>query len=442
MKNMIKTKKKTIIVAAALCMLLISGLILSKLLGVSFAENNVGQGDTVKVGNGKYKIISEYDSFAQYIGPTKRSVKSVTIPDTIKAGGKTYKVVSIGDSACNSNCGSLKKLTIGRNVICIGARAFRFCEKLKSVTIKTTHLTNENVKQLSFYDLNKKVTIIVPEQKLTEYTKILKSKDVGLTGKNQKVKGKRMEELYDAVFDLNSAVPDPEVKMGINTAYELRLKQTKETNEYSARDTIPVAMKIRMDQKIYYRWQPYMAEKGFYIMCGTCGRMFKADKGLSNTHTTFDNHTYVPMNDRINCVLTNNIFGYKYPESFVAWRQVYSQKPCSAVIKITLPDGLDYKDGSIGVFASFILPIEDFYGDPPRRVKHELYQTEVNGNEVTITIDDVRVFTRAYDNLYIELGTEMNDSAADSNVIEASLVYNYGEGNKTVDFNEVTVLKP
>ncbi len=439
---MIKTKKKTIIVAAALCMLLISGLILSKLLGVSFAENNVGQGDTVKVGNGKYKIISEYDSFAQYIGPTKRSVKSVTIPDTIKAGGKTYKVVSIGDSACNSNCGSLKKLTIGRNVICIGARAFRFCEKLKSVTIKTTHLTNENVKQLSFYDLNKKVTIIVPEQKLTEYTKILKSKDVGLTGKNQKVKGKRMEELYDAVFDLNSAVPDPEVKMGINTAYELRLKQTKETNEYSARDTIPVAMKIRMDQKIYYRWQPYMAEKGFYIMCGTCGRMFKADKGLSNTHTTFDNHTYVPMNDRINCVLTNNIFGYKYPESFVAWRQVYSQKPCSAVIKITLPDGLDYKDGSIGVFASFILPIEDFYGDPPRRVKHELYQTEVNGNEVTITIDDVRVFTRAYDNLYIELGTEMNDSAADSNVIEASLVYNYGEGNKTVDFNEVTVLKP
>ena len=442
MKNMIKTKKKTIIVAAALCMLLISGLILSKLLGVSFAENNVGQGDTVKIGNGKYKIISEYDSFAQYIGSTKRSVKSVTIPDTIKAGGKTYKVVSIGDSACNSNCGSLKKLTIGRNVICIGARAFRFCEKLKSVTIKTTHLTNENVKQLSFYDLNKKVTIIVPEQKLTEYTKILKSKDVGLTGKNQKVKGKRMEELYDAVFDLNSAVPDPEVKMGINTAYELRLKQTKETNEYSARDTIPVAMKIRMDQKIYYRWQPYMAEKGFYIMCGTCGRMFKADKGLSNTHTTFDNHTYVPMNDRINCVLTNNIFGYKYPESFVAWRQVYSQKPCSAVIKITLPDGLDYKDGSIGVFASFILPIEDFYGDPPRRVKHELYQTEVNGNEVTITIDDVRVFTRAYDNLYIELGTEMNDSAADSNVIEASLVYNYGEGNKTVDFNEVTVLKP
>ena len=363
MKNMIKTKKVTIVTAMTICMVAVAVLIAIKLLGVSFAGSNVGQGDTVKVGNGKYKIISEYDSFAQYIGPTKRSVKSVTIPDTIKAGGKTYKVVSIGDSACNSNCGSLKKLTIGRNVICIGARAFRFCEKLKSVTIKTTHLTKENVKQLSFYDLNKKVTITVPEQKLEEYTKILKSKDVGLTGKNQKIKGKKMEELYDAVFDLNSAVPDPEVKMGINTAYELRLKQTKETNEYSVGDTIPVAMKIRMDQKIYYRWQPYMADNGTYITCGTCGRMFKEDKGFDNGHITFDHHTYLPMNDKINCVLTNNIFGYKYPESFVAWRQIYDQNPCSAVIKITLPDGLDYKEGSEGVFVSFILPIEDFYGD-------------------------------------------------------------------------------
>lgn len=442
MKNMIKTKKVTIVTAMTICMVAVAVLIAIKLLGVSFAGSNVGQGDTVKVGNGKYKIISEYDSFAQYIGPTKRSVKSVTIPDTIKAGGKTYKVVSIGDSACNSNCGSLKKLTIGRNVICIGARAFRFCEKLKSVTIKTTHLTNENVKQLSFYDLNKKVTIIVPEQKLEEYTKILKSKDVGLTGKNQKIKGKKMEELYDAVFDLNSAVPDPEVKMGINTAYELRLKQTKETNEYSVGDTIPVAMKIRMDQKIYYRWQPYMADNGTYITCGTCGRMFKEDKGFDNGHITFDHHTYLPMNDKINCVLTNNIFGYKYPESFVAWRQIYDQNPCSAVIKITLPDGLDYKEGSEGVFVSFILPIEDFYGDPPLRVKEKLYHTEVNGREIIITINDLKVFTQAYDNLYIEFETEMNENASDSNTIEASLVYNHTDGDKSVNFNDVTVLKP
>lgn len=39
MKNMITTKKKTIIIAVALCMLLVSGLVLSKLLGVSFAND-------------------------------------------------------------------------------------------------------------------------------------------------------------------------------------------------------------------------------------------------------------------------------------------------------------------------------------------------------------------------------------------------------------------
>ncbi len=442
--NMIKQKKKTIIVAAALCMLLISGLILSKLLGVSFAENNVGQGDTVKVGNGKYKIISEYDSFAQYIGPTKRSVKSVTIPDTIKAGGKTYKVVSIGDSACNSNCGSLKKLTIGRNVICIGARAFRFCEKLKSVTIKTTHLTKENVKQLSFYDLNKKVTITVPEQKLEEYTKILKSKDVGLTGKNQKIKGKKMEEynsFKNTIYDPDADVPNPEVAMGINTAYELRLKQTKETNEYSVRDTIPVAMKVKMPQSLFGWWELYMRDaEDRYNMCGTCGRIFEPQHD-DFSFEDFWMHTYVPINDKCDCTLTNNIFGPS-KESLVAWRKRFNKNSCSATFKITLPDGIDYKEGSAKVHQVFTLNLEDFYGQI-KKVKDSLCHTEVSGREVTITIENIRAFIlNANYHLYVELETEMNNSVADSNVIEASLVYDYGEGNKTVDFNEVTVLKP
>ncbi len=442
--NMIKQKKKTIIVAAALCMLLISGLILSKLLGVSFAENNVGQGDTVKVGNGKYKIISEYDSFAQYIGPTKRSVKSVTIPDTIKVGGKTYKVVSIGDSACNSNCGSLKKLTIGRNVICIGARAFRFCEKLKSVTIKTTHLTKENVKQLSFYDLNKKVTITVPEQKLEEYTKILKSKDVGLTGKNQKIKGKKMEEynsFKNTIYDPDADVPNPEVAMGINTAYELRLKQTKETNEYSVRDTIPVAMKVKMPQSLFGWWELYMRDaEDRYNMCGTCGRIFEPQHD-DFSFEDFWMHTYVPINDKCDCTLTNNIFGPS-KESLVAWRKRFNKNSCSATFKITLPDGIDYKEGSAKVHQVFTLNLEDFYGQI-KKVKDSLCHTEVSGREVTITIENIRAFIlNANYHLYVELETEMNNSVADSNVIEASLVYDYGEGNKTVDFNEVTVLKP
>ncbi len=97
MKNMIRTKNVKIIVAVILCMILLTGVILTKISGVSFAGSNVGQGDIVKVGNGKYKIISEYDAFVQYVEPVKKKAPSVTIPDTIKAGGKTYMVVSIGD---------------------------------------------------------------------------------------------------------------------------------------------------------------------------------------------------------------------------------------------------------------------------------------------------------------------------------------------------------
>ena len=445
MRNMIKTKKKTIIVAAALCMLLISGLILSKLLGVSFAENNVGQGDTVKIGNGKYKIISEYDSFAQYIGSTKRSVKSVTIPDTIKAGGKTYKVVSIGDSACNSNCGSLKKLTIGRNVICIGARAFRFCEKLKSVTIKTTHLTNENVKQLSFYDLNKKVTIIVPEQKLTEYTKILKSKDVGLTGKNQKIQGKVMtgeDGFTNTIYDPDASVPEPEVAMGINTAYQFRLAQTKETNEYSIGDTIPIAMKVKMPQSLFGWWELYMRDAGdTYDMCGSCGRIFEPP----HNHFSFEDfwlHKYVSINDKCDCITSNDIFGTS-KESLVAWRKVFNERPYSTTFKVTLPTGIEYKEGSTKVYQVFTLNLEDYYGNPTE-IKESLYQTEVNGNEVIITIDNIRKFIAdANYHIYVEFEAKLNNEAADINEIEAILSYNDKEGNnQEVGFNKVTVLKP
>jgi|InofroStandDraft_1065614.scaffolds.fasta_scaffold67126_3 hypothetical protein len=57
MRNMIKT----IIVAAALCILLVSGLVLSRLLGVSFAKNNIRKGDEIKSGNAIYEVINQND---------------------------------------------------------------------------------------------------------------------------------------------------------------------------------------------------------------------------------------------------------------------------------------------------------------------------------------------------------------------------------------------
>lgn len=438
MKNMIRT----IIVAVILCMVLLTGVILTKILGVSFASSNTGQGDIVKVGNGKYKIISEYDAFVQYVEPVKKKAPSVTIPDTIKTGGKTYMVVSIGDGAFSYSCNTLKKVTIGSNVTCIGARAFRFCKKLKLVTIKTTHLTEESVKQLSFYDLNKKSTITVPEQKLKEYKKILKA--AGLKGKNQKIKGAKMEDsnsFKNTVYDPDAEVPEPEVAMGINTALQLRLTQTKETDEYYANETIPIAMKAKMPQELFGSWELYMRDAGeTYDICGTCGRNFEP----YHTSFSFEDfwvHTYVPINDKCDCTTTNHIFGPS-TESLVAWRKVWNNRACSAVFKITLPDGIDYKEGSTKVYQMFTLNLDEYYGNPTA-IDESSYHTEVNGNEVIITIDDIRKFIpNANYHVYVELGTKLNNNASDTNVIEANLTYNYGEGNRTVNLNNVNVLKP
>ncbi len=339
MKNMIKTKKVTIVTAMAVCMVSVAVLIAIKLLGVSFAGSNVGQGDTVKIGNGKYKIISEYDSFAQYIGPTKNSVKTVAIPDTIKAGGKTYKVVSIGDEAFSYSCNTLKKVTIGRNVVGIGEMAFRYCKKLKTITIKTTHLTSGNVKPGAFYKMNDKVVITVPKQKLTEYKKILEAKNIGVTGKKQKIKGKVMtgeDGFTNTVYDSDAKIPVPEVAMGLDTAIDFRKMQTKEA-EYSVGDTIPIAMKVKMPQELFGYWNLYMMDKGkTYLECGVCGRMFEP----YHESFSFENfwlHTYIPINDECDCTVNNNIFGTA-KHTFLAWQKVFYKTPCKATFKVTLSD--------------------------------------------------------------------------------------------------------
>lgn len=443
MKNIIKQKKKLTIVAMVLCMLIVAGEILARILGISFADSNVGQGDIVKVGNGKYEIISEYDSFVKYVEPTKSSVKTVTIPDTIKIGGKTYKVVTIGDAAFNENCSTLKKVTIGRNVIGIGNDAFCFCKKLKSVTIKTTHLTNENVKYRAFYGLNEKAVITVPKQKLKEYKKILKVREIGVTGKKQKIKGKTIsgsDAFVNTVYDPNAKIPAPEVAMGLDTAIDLRKMQTKEA-EYSVGDTISIAMKVKMPQELFGYWDLCMTDKGnTYIECGKCGRMFKAYSG-SYGYKDFDLHTFVAINDRCDCTVTNNIFG-PAKHTFLTWRKVFYKIPCKAIFKVTLPDGIDYNNGSIKVHQVHLLNLEEYNGSITE-VKKDLYQTEVSGKEITVIIDDIKTFIPdANYHLYVEFEAKVNNEASYVNEVEATLMYNDKEANKEVGFNKVTVLNP
>ena len=438
-----KNKKGVIAILIAACMIIGLGGIVTGIINTPFAAPVVS--GTVKVGNGNYTIISKYDLFVQYDGPVKKSASSVTIPDTIKTGGKTYAVVSIGKEAFSSSCSTLKKVTIGKNVVGIGDNAFRFCNKLKTVTIKTTHLTKENVKTGAFYKINSKATVTVPKQKLTEYKKILKVKNIGITGKNQKIKGKAMsgsDAFTNTVYDPDANVPNPEVAMGINTAFELRLMQTKESKEYSVGESIPISMKVKMPQELFGYWDLYMMDQGYtFIECCLCDRVFEPyDK--EQAYQEFNHHMTVQINDKQNCYGSNDLFGPN-KEPLVAWRKVYDKTPCSATFKITLPDGLDYKDGSINVYRTFTVPIDGFYGDLSNPIKKDFYDVNVSGKEVTVTIDNIKTFIPdANYHLYVDFETSLNDNAADENVVEAGFIYNYKEGDKTVGFNNVTVLKP
>lgn len=62
---------------------------------------------------------------------------NVAIPATIKIGEDTYTVVGIADSTF-ANCGAVKKVTIGSNVVSFGKDIFVGCDKLATIVWKAT----------------------------------------------------------------------------------------------------------------------------------------------------------------------------------------------------------------------------------------------------------------------------------------------------------------
>lgn len=398
----------------------------------------------IKVGNGKYKVISEDDLFVEYLCPVNKKATAITIPDTIKISGKTYAVVSIGNNACGTECKNLQTLSIGKNVVCIGSYAFEHCSKLKSITINSTHLRKDSVgSKAAFYDLNSKVVITVPNQKLNDYKKILKAS--GVKGKNQKIVGKTMNQsdaLTNTTYDPD-AVPDPKISMGIGDALKMWAGTVKETDEYDIGNTVPVTMKAEMPTNLFGTWKLYLLEystrKNNYIRCGTCGRSFEASKSDSYFED-FENHTWSPINNP--CDWTTNYYITPKKDYVVAWKRVFDETPCSATFSITLPDGLDYKEGSVKMYRTFTMPA-DKLSNEPLRLKDTVYKVEVSGKEIIVTIDNVKkLLPESNYHISVELQATMNENATDRNVIESTLTYRYKNNTRKIDCNGVTVLKP
>ena len=117
------------------------------------ASNDPEQGNgtdtaikTFQAKNIKYTVTSAKE--VKVTGPTKKSIRSVTIPTTVKYKGTTYKVTSIG------------------------SKAFYNCKKLKTVTIKSRKV--KSVGKNAFKGIYKKAKVTVPKSKYQAYRKLFK----------------------------------------------------------------------------------------------------------------------------------------------------------------------------------------------------------------------------------------------------------------------------
>ena len=99
-----------------------------------------GSGDTLA----GYRIIGT-GTVTYYRALASKSAKTLTVPKTVKLGTKTYKVVQISPNAFKGY-NKVTKINVGANVKTIKAKAFYGPKKLTTVVIKTTKLTEANVK--------------------------------------------------------------------------------------------------------------------------------------------------------------------------------------------------------------------------------------------------------------------------------------------------------
>lgn len=120
----------------------------------------------------------------EYIKSTKKNLDTVVLPETVKIDSITYKVTSIADCAFMGNK-KLKKITIPKNIISIGSKAFYNCKALRNIVINSEKLTTKNIGNKAFTKAGsndyRKLTVKIRINKYEEYKKLLRKK--GLSSK-------------------------------------------------------------------------------------------------------------------------------------------------------------------------------------------------------------------------------------------------------------------
>lgn len=139
--------------------------------------SSIKAGTTVKTSTGKeyVKVTSVPNKTVEYVKPSKKTYKTVSVPATVKISGVTYKVTSISANAFKG-MKKLQKVTVGGNVEKIGNKVFAGCQKLNSIIIISKKLSAKTVSSKAFAGTKKKITVKVPKNKYKAYKKFLTKK--------------------------------------------------------------------------------------------------------------------------------------------------------------------------------------------------------------------------------------------------------------------------
>lgn len=140
-------------------------------------------GSNIKSGGLYYNILyTKGNTYEAQFTSASNSTR-ITIPSAVMFSGKMYKVTSIASNAVKGSK-KLKELTIGANIKVIGKNAFKDCNNLKKIIIKSEKLTSGQTGSNAFKGINSRAVIKVPKNKASTYKKLVKAKGAG---KNVKI---------------------------------------------------------------------------------------------------------------------------------------------------------------------------------------------------------------------------------------------------------------
>lgn len=118
------------------------------------------------------------DPRVRYVSNSNTAATSVTIPSTVTIDGVTYKVTRVDENAFASNT-NLKRVTIGANVMTIGAKAFYKCKNLSRVKINSKKLSA--IGSNAFYGIKNNALFYAYHSKLPSYKIKIKNSGINTT---------------------------------------------------------------------------------------------------------------------------------------------------------------------------------------------------------------------------------------------------------------------